>query len=298
MNYKESGTALITALLIMTLVTVIATATLLSARLLIHQTDLNTSADQMLEALQGANDWAEMTLLTPSDLRKIKPLKTTLNNIAITATIDPQQSLLDINSLAFTENIPHFVLLLQHVIPSLSTEKATQLAQAIHDWIAQDANHNDVYLNANPPYVPPHERLTTLSELRLVAGVTQKIYQALHPYLTALPSAQYGIDLNYATPILFSTISNKITLSQAENWYHCAKMHGLFLSTTDFIKICAPGQENNLMGLTVNEDFYLVHATANKGVQQLILTSLMMRYKTKENKTKIQTIWQQMNIES
>ena len=84
---------------------------------------------------------------------------------------------------------------------------ADQLAQAIMDWRDPDdiararGGERDDYLKAKLLRLPTNQNFRDLEELLDVKGMTQDIYAAVSPYLTALGSAQ--VNLNTApVPVL------------------------------------------------------------------------------------------------
>ena len=108
----------------------------------IYQADLNIQSDQLYEYLLGANDWAEMTILTHPDLKKVNSLKITIGNAHISGKIYAQQGLFNVNSLEQAQNEDYFVRLLQAIMPHLTSEKAMYLAQSLHAWIANTPFHD------------------------------------------------------------------------------------------------------------------------------------------------------------
>lgn len=77
----------------------------------------------------------------------------------------------------------------------ITPAQVKNLINAISGWenrsnpsplISMDA-YDEQYSRANPPYRSPHAPMVGTSELRIVQGVTPNIYNALAPYLVALP---------------------------------------------------------------------------------------------------------------
>ncbi len=94
---------------------------------------------------------------------------------------------------------------------------------AMVDWI--DDNDETVsaygaedgrYLSQNPPYRAANQPFTSVSELRLIDGMTEDDYRALAPYVAALPVAGSGINVNMASGPVIQSLSPQITATQAE----------------------------------------------------------------------------------
>lgn len=85
-------------------------------------------------------------------------------------------------------------------------------ADALIDWI--DSNDQTIsaygaedgqYLMADPGYRAGNQPFVDVTELRLIEGMTEEIYQALRPHVAALPVSGAGINVNTATgPVLQS----------------------------------------------------------------------------------------------
>ncbi|MGI9309676.1 MAG: type II secretion system minor pseudopilin GspK [Gammaproteobacteria bacterium] len=77
--------------------------------------------------------------------------------------------------------------------PPLNDGEASELTDALIDWIDEDTipygiggAEDGYYTGLNPPYLAPNTWLTTPTELLAVKGFTREIYDALAPHVTAL----------------------------------------------------------------------------------------------------------------
>ena len=86
---------------------------------------------------------------------------------------------------------------------SLSLEEAIALTEAVTDFIDHDADRRlsgaeeGDYRYADYPYLPANRALASVSELRAVRGMTEPVYLALAPLVTAWPDG--GGRLNILT---------------------------------------------------------------------------------------------------
>lgn len=293
-NQRQFGTALITALFVTALTAILATALMVSQRLLIRQTSLVNNADTMYLDLQGVQDWAQTTLTKNVDLLKIKSLQQHFHGTQLTGKIIAQGGLFNINSLAETKNQPRFIKLLRKIIPAMTAQQAGDVTKAISEWVLPSQS-DDYYTQLNPPYRAPHRLIINISELRAVRGVTASIYHALRPYITALPVRQYQVDVNYAPALVLMTLTDTMTLNQAQSLVACRKTHGLFKSVNDYISLCAPKLPIDNSSITVDDNYYLVEGTAERGDQQLQLTSLLMKYSQPNNHLATKILWQELS---
>src|SRR3990167_454426 len=98
-NRKQEGTVLISALLITVISVLLATAIIVSLRVIIREAQLITQNDQMQLILQGVNDWAAMAISDHPDITTVKPLELKIKGISVVGKIHAQQSLFNLNSL-------------------------------------------------------------------------------------------------------------------------------------------------------------------------------------------------------
>lgn len=180
---RSAGSALISALFIMAIAAIIATALLTEDRLLIYNSALVINTDQDYLTLQGmqllaknvvkqyASQWMTAQHQPPQYLA---PLQTelpssTINGMRLTGVIEDESRKFNVNALAISSNQAIFSALLQRVCASYNQKQRNTISQVITDYLTK------------------HQALVTISELRLVKGITPAIFQAIKPYITALP---------------------------------------------------------------------------------------------------------------
>lgn len=93
---------------------------------------------------------------------------------------------------------------------------------AFVDWVDQDEETVSVYgaedgqyLMKDPPYRAANAYFTSVTELRLLEGMTEEIYQALRPHVAALPVSGTGINVNMASKAVIRSLHQQITDAQA-----------------------------------------------------------------------------------
>lgn len=316
---KKRGGALISALFIMALSAIIATALIVEEQLLIHEGRLVINADHAYLALQNAEDFAKMAIENyviqwpigsqPSATSQIKPLENplksiTLNGLTVSTTLESAQGRFNINDLAYPKNQQNFGILLKILVPTLSKAQADAIAQSITAWI-MTGKDDPYYASLNPPYRSAKNQLVSISELRLVRGMTPAIYNAVAPYLTALPivmpvpssTSQQGvltlIDINAATTPVLMAVNPGLHLMQVESMVDCRKAFGAFSSLQNFITNCAiPSGISSVQDVTTQSQYYLVQAKTSANHTVLTMNSLMMTQITKDNKLKVKMVWQ------
>lgn len=138
-------------------------------------------------------------------------------------------------------------------------------ADALIDWI--DTNDQTVsaygaedgqYLVADPAYRAANQPFTSVSELRMIEGMTEEAYRALLPHVTALPVSGVGINVNTATAPVIASLHNELTLAQA-NAVLEKRSEEPFEAIQDFLALPEfAGLGLKSTGLRVNTQFFEV----------------------------------------
>ena len=97
----------------------------------------------------------------------------------------------------------------------VSSSDAIPIMEAIIDWIDADDNttgaggaESAFYAGQTVPYRAANQLFVSITELRLVRGITPDIYRYLEPLVIALPDNS-GINLNTAPAVIMRTINTK-----------------------------------------------------------------------------------------
>ena len=293
---SNRGSALISALFIMTLVAIAATAMSTRLQLDIYRTRLTISSDQLYLASQAVTFWAMDTLVIdnirltrnkkpgkltdyPSKLQHVYP------DVIIAGELYDLQALFNLNNLQDKKFNPLFFNLLEHTQLKKSKEESKKLTDAISHWVSpyQPArghdDHLNFYLKQLPPYLPSYQPMRSISELRLVRGVSNEIYQTLLPYVTVLPEIT-PVNLNTAPKQLLMSLGNGLSDTQVEELLQARGKKG-FTNVQDISlllqKLDIPNDQ-----ITLESAYYLNIATATS--QDIALTTYTMIKRSKDQK--------------
>ncbi|MCK0165714.1 type II secretion system minor pseudopilin GspK [Marinobacter sp. S6332] len=95
---------------------------------------------------------------------------------------------------------------------------------ALVDWIDPDDQtisaygaEDGQYLMAEPGFRAANQPFVSVSELRLIEGMTEEVYVALRPHVSALPVSGLGINVNTATAEILMSLYEELTAAQAES---------------------------------------------------------------------------------
>lgn len=202
---KKNGSALITALFLMTIIAIVVTSMSSKLRLDIHHADITINSDKLFLSSEVVKYWAIEELknnLTPfkslNKQGKILNFPENSKNIypgaEITGEVYDMQALFNINNLSDNLYRPIFFALISKVDSKIKKQQIMEVVVACSNWINGVVTAKtgsdvwlDKYLKLKPPYLPSYQKMQSISELRAVYGVNANLYNHLQPYLTALP---------------------------------------------------------------------------------------------------------------
>ena len=235
------GSALLTALFIMTLVAIVATAMSTKVQLDIYRTKLIVTHDKLYLASQAVTFWALNELSNKKNKFSKANAKGMLsqypqnmvnidNTVTLNGAIYDLQAQYNLNNLSNKKTMAGFINLISAVIPEIVENEKTKLTLAVNDWLSsyELARGKDTYLSyymsQKPPYYPSHQLMSSKSEFRLIKDVNASIYLALEPYISALPETT-PININTApiqvlkslTTITNDALFNELIKERKEN---------------------------------------------------------------------------------
>jgi general secretion pathway protein K len=228
---KQRGVALVTALLVVSLATIVAVAMATRLQVDVRRTGNLLHGEQAYAYALAAESWAEVILRRDAEDSKIDTLgenwATALPPIAVeggfvSGRIEDLQGRFNLNNLVGADGKPSVpdleyfkrLLVLLEVEPGLAT--------ALLDWIDADINatlpdgaEDDIYLLEDPPYRAANRPLVSTSELRLVKGFSPEIIALLAPFITALPEPT-ALNINTASPLVLQALHAELATMDAE----------------------------------------------------------------------------------
>ncbi len=224
MPRSQRGVALITAVLIVALATILAVNVVYRGMLDQRRAATLFALDQAFEVALGAEAWAADVLqrdeqesqgdnFTENWARPLPPLP--IEGGTVAGRLEDLQGRFNLNNLVFADGTtnPQAVLQLARILAWLDLEP--NWASEMADWIDEDTQpgfpdgaEDSVYTGQNPPYLAANMPITRASELLSLPGFGAERYAKLKPYVTALP---VGTKLNVCTApgiVLDSLIEN------------------------------------------------------------------------------------------
>lgn len=91
------------------------------------------------------------------------------------------------------------------------------IADELYNWFDEDSGAEFNYGDLMPSYTPSFHPMADVSELRLLKSVDREVYEKLAPFVAALP-ARSALNINTATPQVFMTVANFLSLDDANGF--------------------------------------------------------------------------------
>ncbi|MBF0621968.1 MAG: type II secretion system minor pseudopilin GspK [Magnetococcales bacterium] len=287
----DHGAALITALLVVATASITWAGLLSQQNLAIRESAGYFDRDQAYQFILGGEAWAREVLHTDRKDNKYDSL-----NEDWAHTLDPQpieggmisghledmQGRINLNGLVINEGMaPLIAGRLERLLVNLDLDSS--LVDAIADWI--DADHDPQgsggaeegsYLALEPAYRPANRRLTTVSEIRLIQGMTALVYERLTPFVSVLPFPT-DININTAPPEVLMSLADGFSKAMAMTLVDIRK-HNAFVDVSAFVNHASIKDfEIEPAGLTVTSDYFLAKIKAQIGRGRVSLFSLLER---------------------
>jgi general secretion pathway protein K len=286
MKQKFSGTALLSALFIMALITIVATSIMNNTHTILVQAKIHEGGDELFLASQAVTFWAMHELQTKEEPKKKFPakLKNLTPGVTISGSITDLQTKFNVNSLQSDKFDIMFYGILK--LLDLQPEAMENIMIGVKNWVnTNKLDHGKIrmmrfYIDQDPSYWPAYRPMAHISELRMVFGVNAAIYTDLEPYITALPDIT-PININNASPEILRTLGNGLSNDQVNT-----------ITALTPIK----SNENNaklvrLLNLynidketvTTHSNYFLCTASATKNHKSITRYTILYRDQTRQN---------------
>jgi general secretion pathway protein K len=303
------GSALLTALFIMTLVAIVATAMTTRLQLDIYRTRMVVNQDKLYFASQAVTFWAinelddknhhffksnkeGLVAEFPRELAKLD------NSIQLRGGIYDLQARFNLNNLIEKKNLSVFMNLMHQLNPQATGIERVSIALGLKHWLLDyrpgqgEDNYTTYYLSLKPPYYPAHQTLKSSSELRLLKDVDQSMLLNLEPFITALPEAT-SVNINTAPKQVIMALGDGLTESQANELIQARGSEGIsnLKSISEILKkINLPSDQ-----ITIESQYFLCLAYAKTEDFDLVVYSLLKRTRDKKGKLSVKLIRESLN---
>jgi general secretion pathway protein K len=224
MTRASRGVALITALLVVAIAALAATALLGSTRIAIQRTAALRDSEQAGWVARGVEAWVLGILdkdrrdsqrdgLDEDWARPVDYLP--VDHGHVRGAVVDLEGRFNLNNLLDPARAPEYRAQFERLVAALPAELQAPrgLAAALADWADPDQNptfpdgaEDSAYLGLAPPYRTADQPFTVVSELLAVRGVTPELYAALREMVSALPGTT-TVNVNTAPEAVLRALS-------------------------------------------------------------------------------------------
>lgn len=305
----HQGSALISALFIMTLVAIAATAMSSRLQLDIYRTRMTLLSDTLYLASEQVTFWAMSELANPrnhfavtdksGNLMVFPPkLKSSYPLFETSGELYDLQARFNLNNLTNKIYYPVFSKLLENPDLKLSPQLRTTILDATVQWISpwQPGRGKDTllsyYQKQSPPYIPGFQQFQSPSEWRLIQGVNAHTYQQMSELITALPE-NTPININTAPKNLLKALGHGLSDDQVNELITARGEKGI----SDMRKITEILQKLGIRSeqLTLESQYFLSVATVTHMDLNLTTFSIIKRSRDRQGKIILSLVSEQLN---
>ncbi len=294
---RQRGVALLTVILIVTLITIASISMRAHQEISIRRTVNELSHAQAVMYLRGA-EYLSMSILK-EDLKKNKtdtleedwatvmpPFP--VDGGSIGGILEDLSGKFNINNLVDIKGKKSPVDYKQFKNLLINLKLDVEIADAIVDWIDKDDTpgpggaEEGYYLGKEKQaYRTPNQLISSITELLLVKGIDNKVYNKLKNFITVLPGRN-AININTADKEILRMISPKLTdedidtiiKDREKNPY---KDTAAFSKHVAFKSLSNKDRTDLIKGLDVKSSYFLLTSTAIIGELEISMKSILKR---------------------
>jgi general secretion pathway protein K len=286
---RDRGVALITAMLITTLATLVATNLAWDNAMDVRRTMVLLNRDQALQVALGAESLVIGVLHQDLEEGQTDHLGEfwagdlpvfPIDGGEVFGTIVDLQGRFNINNLIGEDGQIDADALEQfrRLLNALGLDP--RFAGITADWLDddQDAEFPDgaedpIYTGILPPYRSANQLLTSVSELAALEGMDKATFDTLLPHITALPG-RTNINVNTATAAVLQSLDENMTPSDVEGLIMERESGGFNDIQTSFSSLVTPDVLNRLNDST---DYFQFRTVVRIDTVRITLYSLLLR---------------------
>lgn len=299
-GHNEQGIALITAIFVVALASIAAAALLASTEIAVRRMENLQDSEAAWWYAQGLEAWVPLLLQreqkaqqSPEDSLDqpwAQPLAyLPFDRGGVSGRLEDLEGRFNLNNLA-TNNAGDrrfYMQQLEHLVeslPGVDPFSTGDLAPAVRDWLDPDSQlagpggaETQDYLSMDPAYRAANRPMVSASELLAVKGMTPQLYDALRPYVWALPEVGTKINVNTApAPVLLSLAGSGPVTGLSE--FLKQRVRQPLHSAQDIGKLgFVPAGLGVTRYLSVRTDYFLLRARIHVGSADLALYSVIYR---------------------
>jgi general secretion pathway protein K len=276
MRRTQSGVALVIALLVVALATVLIAGLLDRGELAAARTRNLLRTEQADAYARGLEQYAARVLLkdaeqgdgdSNSDMWAMPLPPTPVPGGRISAQLRDLNGCFNLNNLVSGDSSqPEWRARFARLLTALRLDPT--LTEVVVDWIDKDGEpggggghgsgaEDGAYAAAQPSYRAANRQFSHVSELRLLQGFDSRVYAALQPHVCALPPRSL-LNVNTASVAVLQSLDARITEEMARRLWSDGQAHwsGMMEFKQELAKLI-PLQPTMDLGLGTGSDYFL-----------------------------------------
>lgn len=290
----QTGVALITVMLIVSIASVLAVTMVTRQNLAIHQTMNALDQNQAFQYALGGEEIARQILNADFESEdkidylgedwagEIEPFEYAEGEVEI--RISDLQGLFNLNSLSVRAQAGQASK--KRFLALLSVLALDQMMlDRITDWIDVDQAPGQLgaedyeYLVLEPPYRTASTPMVDVSELRLLLDMPEENFQALYPYVCVLPDPNSDINVNTAPGPVLQSLATDLTADKASELIDFRDYDEGFDDVNEFLRQASVTGAGGIdtKGLSTQSQFFQIQIRARYNERTSILTSVVQR---------------------
>jgi len=303
---KQRGVAIIVALLVVSLATVLAVSLVKHLNYDIRRTENILRLDQAHLYNVNAVDFSMLLLKLDRDANNEHDSHEDINLFndktavfpveggSVSARLTDLQSCFNLNNLSKTNSeLPRYREQYMKLLGILEVDSSLHrvLTDSLIDWLDEDDINEaqgaefDYYIGLDKPYRTANNLMISPSELRLVKGYTQDVIKLIKDEICVLPAVKTAINVNIASNKMLESIAQleghgeqiiKDRDASAENTDDDAPFEKLGDFTT-YVKDTLKVKDFNSDGLQTYSEYFLLQTTTQLGAGDMKLFSMIYR---------------------
>lgn len=286
---KNRGVALITALLIAAMATMVAVNLAWDNALDVRRTTVLLNRDQAIQVALGAESWVISILhqdLQDSQTDHLGEIWATdlpglpIDGGEVFGAIADLQGRFNVNNLVNDSGVvdPESLEQFRRLLNALGLDP--RFAGIAADWLDNDVDaafpdgaEDAIYTGMIPPYRTANQTLSSVSELAALEGMDKVTFDTLEPHITALPG-RTNINVNTATPAVLQSLDENLTVADVESLIAEREAGGFADIQTSFSSLVTPEVVNRLEDST---QFFQLKVVVRIDTVRITLVSVLQR---------------------
>ena len=286
---RQSGVALITAMIIFALAAIVAADLSWDNALDVRRTRMLLLRDQAAQVALGAEDWIATILrqdLADSDTdhlteiwaSELPPLP--IEGGEVFGYVEDLQGRFNVNNLIGGNGDIDEEALEQFRRLLAALELDPRLAGIVADWLDPDVEasfpegaEDPIYTGRTPPYRTANQLLSSVSELAAIEGMSKPVFDTLEPHIVALPG-RTSLNVNTATAVVLQSLDDGMSPGDVETLLAEREQGGFADVQNAFASLVTPEVLNSLGEST---QYFRLRVTVRIDTVRVTLYSVLQR---------------------